>query len=222
MWCKHRDSMSTVPQHPLGKKWLGITGTRRAWSKGRQTGRRRGKWLVGGWAQGLASVVWCSPKPEQQPAEIQELGQKCGCSRLGRERHKCLQESGDQINVGVRRPRGCFQYLPAENEVRFKTLPSANQAAGQNRAEVPERIRKTSGLPSPLKLKSTTFNMTLRVCTIPSNMANVVMLPISAEGYLLQEASLTSQGLWDVAQNNYQTFLLHNPAHSCNQISTFI
>lgn len=120
-------------------------------------------------------------------------------------RHKCLQESGGQINVGVRRPRGCFQYLPAEKEVRFKTLPSS-PAARQNRAEVPQRIRKTPGLPSPLKLKSTTFNMTLRVCTIPPNMANVViMLPISAEGYLLfQEASPDfPESLWDMLSKHH-------------------
>ena len=124
------------------------------------------------------------------PAEIQELGQKGGCSPFGGEETQMPPGVRGQMNVGVRRPRGCFQYLPAEKGVRFKTLPSS-PTARQNRTEVPERIRKTSGLPSPLKLKSTTFNMTLRVCTIPPNMANVViMLPISAEGYLLlQEAS---------------------------------
>lgn len=120
-------------------------------------------------------------------------------------RHKCLQESGGQINVGVRRPRGCFQYLPAEKEVRFKALPSS-LAARQNRAEVPERIRMTSGLPSPLKLNSTTFNMTLGVRTIPPNMANVVIMrPISAEGcLLLQEASPDfPRYLWDMFSKHH-------------------
>lgn len=66
------------------------------------------------------------------------------------------------------------------------------------------RIRKISGLPSALKLKSKIFNVMFRVCMIPPNMTNtVVMLLISAEGnLLLQEVSPDLPGsLWAMLSN---------------------
>lgn len=103
-------------------------------------------------------------------------------------RHKCLQESGGSDKRCEKTER--LLSVPSLQKTRSDSkLYQAVQQPDKTGLRSQRELERHLVFPVPLKLTSTTFNMTLRVCTIPSNMANVViMLPISAEGYLLQEA----------------------------------
>lgn len=114
---------------------------------------------VGSASVAVVSWLWPGVAVGRDPRAGAEM-----CAAAYMRRHK-YPESGDQDKRCEKTER-LLSVPSAENEVRSKTLPSS-PAAGQNRAEVPERIRKTSGLPSPLKLTSTTFNMTWRACNDP-------------------------------------------------------